>query len=188
MTVERASEIPAIEVNRETAGLLQEIFEMGDHPSDDLLRRLIPNRKEFVEFLQSRGVSESDVAKEILGQLESGTHEVATIRRAVPTVDRPALTKIALARQMAQALVLSNQKATAFLDLLAETAIRETKKNGVFVIPGLGRLVKAERKARVGRNPQTGEAIKIKSKSVVKFRIAKSAKDSITPKKSSHKK
>jgi DNA-binding protein HU-beta len=73
------------------------------------------------------------------------------------------------------------QASAAFLDLLAETAIKETKKNGVFVIPGIGRLVKAERKARIGRNPQTGAAIKIKAKTVVKFRVAKAAKDVIAP-------
>ncbi len=60
---------------------------------------------------------------------------------------------------------------------------KETKKNGVFVVPGLGRLVKAHRKARVGRNPQTGEPIQIKAKTVVKFRVAKAAKDAIAPKK-----
>src|SRR5690349_16959743 len=92
-----------------------------------------------------------------------------------------ALTKTALVRQLAEKLELTNKQSAAFLDLLAETAIKETKKNGVFVIPGLGRLVKAERKARIGRNPQTGEQIKIKAKTVVKFRVAKSAKDSIAP-------
>jgi DNA-binding protein HU-beta len=91
------------------------------------------------------------------------------------------LTKTALVRQLAEKLELTNKQSAAFLDLLAETAIKETKKNGVFVIPGLGRLVKAERKARMGRNPQTGEQIKIKAKTVVKFRVAKSAKDSIAP-------
>ena len=91
------------------------------------------------------------------------------------------MTKTALVRQMAEKLELTNKQAGAFLDLLAETAIKETKKNGVFVIPGIGRLVKAERKARMGRNPQTGEAIKIKAKTVVKFRVAKSAKDTIAP-------
>jgi DNA-binding protein HU-beta len=91
------------------------------------------------------------------------------------------LTKTALTRQMAEKLELTNKQSAAFLDLLAETAIKETKKNGVFVIPGIGRLVKAERKARMGRNPQTGQAIKIKAKTVVKFRVAKSAKDTIAP-------
>ena len=92
-----------------------------------------------------------------------------------------AMTKTALVRHMAEKLELTNKQSATFLDLLAETAIKETKKNGVFVIPGLGRLVKAERKARLGRNPQTGEQIKIKAKTVVKFRVAKSAKDVIAP-------
>jgi DNA-binding protein HU-beta len=91
------------------------------------------------------------------------------------------LTKTALTRQMAEKLELTNKQASAFLDLLAETAVKETKKNGVFIIPGIGRLVKAERKARIGRNPQTGQAIKIKAKTVVKFRVAKAAKDVIAP-------
>ena len=91
------------------------------------------------------------------------------------------LTKTALTRSLAEKLELTNKQSAAFLDLLAETAIKETKKNGVFVIPGIGRLVKAERKARMGRNPQTGQAIKIKAKTVVKFRVAKAAKDMIAP-------
>jgi DNA-binding protein HU-beta len=89
------------------------------------------------------------------------------------------LTKTALTRLLAEKLEITNKQSAAYLDLLAETAIKETKKNGVFVIPGIGRLVKAERKARMGRNPQTGEAIK--TKTVVKFRVAKSAKDVIAP-------
>jgi DNA-binding protein HU-beta len=91
------------------------------------------------------------------------------------------LTKTALSKQLAEKLELTNKLATAFLDLLAETAIKETKKNGLFVIPGIGRLVKAQRKARIGRNPATGESIKIKAKTVVKFRVAKAAKDVISP-------
>jgi DNA-binding protein HU-beta len=85
------------------------------------------------------------------------------------------------AKVFAEKLELTNKQSGAFLDLLAETAVKETKKNGIFVIPGIGRLVKAERKARLGRNPQTGESIKIKAKTVVKFRIAKAAKDAIAP-------
>lgn len=91
------------------------------------------------------------------------------------------MTKTALVRTMAEKMELNNKQAASFLELLADTAIKETKKNGLFVIPGLGRLVKAERKARMGRNPQTGEPIKIKAKTVVKFRVAKSAKDAIAP-------
>ena len=93
------------------------------------------------------------------------------------------MTKTALVRHMAEQHEMSNKQVAAFLDALAEIAIKETKKNGVFVVPGLGRLVKSARKARMGRNPQTGEAIKIPAKTVVKFRVAKAAKDSIAPKK-----
>jgi DNA-binding protein HU-beta len=93
------------------------------------------------------------------------------------------MTKTQLVRHMAEKLETNNKTAATFLDALAETAIKETKKSGIFVIPGLGRLVKANRKARMGRNPQTGEPIKIAAKTVVKFRVAKAAKDAIAPKK-----
>lgn len=67
------------------------------------------------------------------------------------------------------------------LDQHAELALAETKKNGVFVVNGLGRLVKSERKARMGRNPATGEQIKIPARKVVKFRVSKAAQESIVP-------
>jgi DNA-binding protein HU-beta len=91
------------------------------------------------------------------------------------------MTKTALVRLMAEKMEFTNKQTSAFLELLAETAVKETKKNGEFTIPGIGKLVKAERKARLGRNPQTGETIKIKAKTVVKFRVAKTAKDTIAP-------
>jgi DNA-binding protein HU-beta len=112
--------------------------------------------------------------EEIHGAEKTGSH---TRRKYMAT----GLTKTQLVRHMAEKLALTNKQAAAFFDLQAETAVKETKKNGVFVIPGLGRLVKAERKARLGRNPQTGEQIKIKAKTVVKFRVAKAAKDTIAP-------
>jgi len=71
--------------------------------------------------------------------------------------------------------------AKSIIDNLAHTAIAEVKKNGMFVIPGIGRLVRVERKARMGRNPATGEAIKIPAKKAVKFRVAKAAKEAIVP-------
>jgi DNA-binding protein HU-beta len=93
------------------------------------------------------------------------------------------LTKTQLVRHLAEKLETNNKTAAAFLEQLTDVAVKETKKNGIFVIPGLGRLVKAHRKARLGRNPQTGEPIQIKAKTVVKFRVAKAAKDAIAPKK-----
>ena len=91
------------------------------------------------------------------------------------------MTKTQLVRHLAEKIETNNKTAAAFLEHLTDTAVKETKKNGIFVIPGLGRLVKAHRKARMGRNPATGEAIKIPAKKVVKFRIAKAVKDSIVP-------
>ena len=76
---------------------------------------------------------------------------------------------------------ISKKVAKSLLDSLAQTAVAEVKKNGLFVIPGIGRLVRVERKARMGRNPATGAAIKIAAKKIVKFRVAKAAKDAIVP-------
>ncbi len=92
------------------------------------------------------------------------------------------LTKTQLIRQLAEKLETNNKTAAAFLETLSETAVKETKKNGVFVLPGLGRLKKVQRKARMGRNPQTGEPIKIPAKTTAKFYLAKAVKDSIAPK------
>jgi len=66
------------------------------------------------------------------------------------------MTKTQLVRHLAEKHGSSQKSAAAFLEHLAEIAIKETKKNGVFVIPGLGRLVKANRKARMGRIPKDG--------------------------------
>jgi DNA-binding protein HU-beta len=90
------------------------------------------------------------------------------------------MTKTQLTRHLAEKLGTNNKTAAQFLEHLAATAIKETKKKGVFVVPGLGRLVKAQRKARMGRNPQTNEPIQIKAKTVVKFRLGKAAKQRIS--------
>ena len=65
------------------------------------------------------------------------------------------------------------------IEAMVNVAYSETKKNGEFTIPGLGKLVKKRREARMGRNPATGAEIKIPAKTVVKFRVAKAAKDTI---------
>ena len=91
------------------------------------------------------------------------------------------MTQTAIVRELAETSGVNNRVAKQFMDNLAEMAVRETKKSGVFILPGIGRLVRAERKARTGRNPATGETIKIPAKKVVKFRIAKSVKDAIVP-------
>jgi DNA-binding protein HU-beta len=91
------------------------------------------------------------------------------------------MTKTQFVRLLAQEIEVTNKQAAAFLENLAELAVTQAKKNGVFVLPGLGRLKKVQRKARMGRNPQTGEPIKIKAKTTAKFYLAKAAKDAIAP-------
>ena len=83
------------------------------------------------------------------------------------------MTQTQIIKELAENTGVGNKVAKQFLEKFSEIAVRETKKKGVFVMPGIGRLVRVERKARTGRNPATGESIKIPAKKVVKFRIAK---------------
>jgi DNA-binding protein HU-beta len=91
------------------------------------------------------------------------------------------MTQTQLVRSLAENCEVNNKVARQFIESLSTMAVSEVKKNGVFVLPGIGRLVRVDRKARMGRNPATGEAIKIPAKKVVKFRVAKAAKDAIVP-------
>jgi DNA-binding protein HU-beta len=91
------------------------------------------------------------------------------------------MTQTQLVGKLADGCATNKKMAKAMLECLGTVAIAEVKKNGVFVLPGIGRLVRVDRKARMGRNPATGEAIKIPAKKVVKFRVAKAAKDAIVP-------
>ena len=91
------------------------------------------------------------------------------------------MTQTAIVKELAETTGVSIKVAKQFIESLTDLAVRETKKNGVFILPGIGRLVRADRKARIGRNPATGEAIKIPARRVVKFRLAKSVKEAIIP-------
>jgi DNA-binding protein HU-beta len=93
------------------------------------------------------------------------------------------MTKAQLVTQIAEKASITKAKADEILEIISGTAVLETKKKGQFIIPGIGKLVKSQRKARMGRNPQTGAAIKIPAKTVVKFRVAKGCKDAVAPKK-----
>jgi DNA-binding protein HU-beta len=91
------------------------------------------------------------------------------------------MTKSQIVSHFAGKFELTKRTASAILDEVAALAVFETKKTGSFTLPGIGKLVLAKRKARMGRNPATGKAIKIPAKTVVKMRIAKAAKDAIVP-------
>lgn len=92
-----------------------------------------------------------------------------------------AMTKSQIADHLAGKAGVTKKTATQVMEDLAALAYKEAKNS--FTIPGVGKLVLSHRKARVGRNPQTGAPIKIPAKKVVKFRVAKAAKDSILGKK-----
>ena len=91
------------------------------------------------------------------------------------------MTKSQVVAHLAEKAGIQKKSAAAVLEEMVNLATKECKSGGQFVVPGLGKAVKANRKARMGRNPQTGEAIKIPAKTVVKFRLAKSFKDSVVP-------
>ena len=91
------------------------------------------------------------------------------------------MTKTQIIKAMAEKLEADPKQIQSFFDALAEMATVQTREAGEFTLPGLGKLVKAERKERMGRNPATGEQIKITAKTTVKFRVAKAATDAIAP-------
>jgi len=89
------------------------------------------------------------------------------------------MSKSQLLGYMAEKSGHSRKDVAAFLDLLVETAYEEAKTKGEFTVPGLGKVVKKQRAARLGRNPATGAQIQIPAKTVAKFRLAKAAKEAI---------
>ena len=88
-----------------------------------------------------------------------------------------ALSKSQLAAAIAEKAALSKKQAVEILDHIAQLAYKNAKDT--FTLPGIGKLVLRNRAARLGRNPKTGETIQIPAKRVVKFRVAKAAKDAI---------
>lgn len=89
------------------------------------------------------------------------------------------MTKTQLVATLAEKTSLTKKQVDTFFGALTEMAYKEVKKTGEFTVPGFGKMVKAKRAARMGVNPATGEKIKIAAKTVVKFRLAKAAKDAV---------
>lgn len=89
------------------------------------------------------------------------------------------MTKSQMLGELANKTGLTKKQVGEFMDALATLAYKEVKKVGEFVLPGFGKFVKVKRAARMGRNPATGATIKIAAKTVVKFRVAKAAKEAV---------
>ena len=90
-----------------------------------------------------------------------------------------AMTKTQIVKELAESVEISKKQAVCALESITTMAVREAKKGAGFTLPGLGKLVLVNRSARVGRNPKTGEPIQIPAKRVVKFRVAKAAKEAV---------
>ena len=93
------------------------------------------------------------------------------------------MTQSEVINHFAEKFGLKRAQAKEMFEELANLAGNEVKTNGEFVLPGFGKLVLSERKAREGRNPATGETIQIPAKTTLKFRLGKGMKDSVVPKK-----
>ena len=91
------------------------------------------------------------------------------------------MTKTQIVAHFAEKFGLTKKQANELLAEVAVLAVAQTKKVGSFTLPGIGKLSKVKRKARMGRNPATGEPIKIPAKTVVKMSLAKACKESIVP-------
>ncbi len=91
------------------------------------------------------------------------------------------MTKGQIVANLADKHEVSKKKMADILEDYCSLAVAETKKVGSFVVPGFGKMVLSKRKARIGRNPATGEEIKIPAKTVVKMRVAKAFKESVIP-------
>jgi DNA-binding protein HU-beta len=95
--------------------------------------------------------------------------------------DKKPLTKSQIVTYFAKKFDFKKNVAASVIEEVAALAVAETKKTGSFILPGIGKLVISNRKARMGFNPATGEQIKIPAKRVVKMRLAKACKDAIIP-------
>jgi DNA-binding protein HU-beta len=89
------------------------------------------------------------------------------------------MTQTEIVNTLADSSGLKKTDVKGLFDAIADLASKEVKKNGEFTLPGFGKLVKATRKAREGRNPATGATIKIPAKTTVKFRLGKAMKDAV---------
>lgn len=89
------------------------------------------------------------------------------------------MTKSQIMSALAEKTGLAKKDVVALTDELTTLAYAEVKKNGEFVLPGFGKMVKVHRKARMGVNPATGEKISIAAKTVAKFRLSKAAKEAV---------
>ena len=135
---------------------------------------------------ERRGLGYGDFLKKtaIIAARAATGRVIKRVKRGEMTMnDARRMGKSELFSHFAERFEVKRTQAREFFDELTALAEKELKRSGEFVLPGMVKLVVQKRKARMGRNPATGEAIKIPAKTVVKARIAKQLKDAVLPKK-----
>jgi DNA-binding protein HU-beta len=151
-------------------------------PPQDRARLADGLYKMSIDWLEAAPKRRSKVLREAKSRI---IQEFAPPESRRPQISRQgsshsSLSKTKIVGHLAERVGTPKKTAAMFFDELFNLAVREAKgAAGKFVIPGLGRLVKVHRKARLGRNPQTGEQIKIKAKTVVRLRASKALKDAV---------
>src|SRR3982750_2818249 len=100
---------------------------------------------------------------------------------ATTAAGKKRMTQPEVINHFAEKFDLKRAQVKELFEELSNLASNEVKSNGEFALPGFGKLVRSERKAREGRNPATGETIQIPAKTTLKFRVGKGMKDSILP-------
>ena len=102
---------------------------------------------------------------------------------ATTAAGKKRMTQSEVINHFAEKYAMKRAQVKQMFEDIASLAVTEVKSNGEFVLPGFGKLVRSERKAREGRNPATGETIQIPAKTTLKFRVGKAMKDSVLPRK-----
>lgn len=167
--------MPKIEVNlsKAAAKTFETIFNTSD--PKELAGALDFDIEDFKKFLKDEKIEEDEDLKEFIEALKQ--KEPVSIDATAAAAGRMTITGII--NQLADETGITQKDVKVIFDNLFQLAVKDVAKNGEFLIPGFGKLIKARRESREGRNPATGSSIKIPAKTTVKFRFGKAMKEGV---------
>ena len=171
-----------MKLGKNTIQTLETIFSVED--PIELAQVLDFDADEFKAFIEEENIAPDEGLKtfiEALQEKKKITEESSQTKAAVASAgfSRRGLTQTEIINQLSSAAGIRRADVKEIFNSLASLAALEIRKNGEFTLPGFGKLVRTTRKNREGRNPATGELIKIPSKTTVKFRLGKAMKDAV---------
>lgn len=156
-----------MQINEKTDALLSQIADSADETDPDFLRKIIPNKESFLKFLRDRGRIDDPDARAIIAGLES--------YKAKEAVRHPESLSSGAGRNMQEILAeqigLPQDTVREMLREYTKLLVKETRRHGSSVFPGLGSLIVTTGQTRVGRNPASGATVRIRPKKVVKLRL-----------------